>query len=381
MTDPYFDDEDHRKSERLALSAERSVRSGAWREARQAFADAAALEEATTHRIAHTVPRVRTLFAISAVSLWLKAAEWDEASRAGCAFLATPVALTPDGQRELQALVERAWRSRELEAVFGPEREAFVGLETRLLGGSVRTGIAPAALVAERRDIIVPLLYRVAEWRAQKKFRRGGPSSFASSLEVLEAPARAASFGVMLFLGRRGQQVTDADPTRPKDVIGSFLDLARAASLNQFSTLELFDGSEYVKAFTRAFRDLAGDGTKVATVEFAQVDGARERVSLGSPERIVLTERLAGRDEARALSIDGVLKAVNLRGNEPSILIEPGGRTGHRFRIDKGAHDDTIGPKLNRPVRVVGRHDVSEGGETEDWADDVILMEDGVEPG
>lgn len=71
-----------------------------------------------------------------------------------------------------------------------------------------------------------------------------------------------------------------------------------------------------------------------------------------------------------------MLKSVNLRGREPAIWIEPDTGPAVRLRIAKGEHDDTIGPKLNRPVRVIGRHDVSEDGETEEWADDVVLLED-----
>lgn len=72
-----------------------------------------------------------------------------------------------------------------------------------------------------------------------------------------------------------------------------------------------------------------------------------------------------------------------------SFLTEPGSLTAggrreievlmeraRRLRIAKGEHDDTIGPKLNRRVRVLGRHEVSEDGEAEDWADDVIPLEE-----
>ena len=109
MTDLYFDDPDHRASEAEAFVAERAERAGAVDDARAAFRDAARLEERAARRV---VPaddgRMRSLFAISAVALWLRAAEWDEAARAGCAFLGEPDALTPDGRRALRSLIERA---------------------------------------------------------------------------------------------------------------------------------------------------------------------------------------------------------------------------------------------------------------------------------
>jgi hypothetical protein len=376
MIDPYFDNPDHRRSEELAFAAERAERGGAIDVARTAFAEAAKLEENAAWKIPESEPRLRSLFGISAVSLWLKAAEWDDAARAGCTFLAFPKFLTPDGRRELESLVDRAWRSRELSTVFGRERDAFVGLETRLLGGSIRAGVAPAGIVAERREVLVPMLYRVAEWRGRRKFRRAGVSSFAASLEVVEAPARAASFGVRLFVGSIGQQVTAGEPNHPRDIISGFLELASAAAEDRLASVS--EDADYTRAFARAFRDLAGDGTHVASVEFAQVDarsGGRP-ISLGPQQRTALTAILTQVDRARPLQLDGVLKSVNLRGREPTIWIEREKDPPVRLRIAKGEHDDTIGPKLNRPVRVIGRHDVSEDGEAEEWADDVVLLED-----
>ncbi|AUX25728.1 uncharacterized protein SOCEGT47_062770 [Sorangium cellulosum] len=375
----FFDDPRRRRSEELAFFAERAERTGDLIAALTQYAEAARLEEANALEIPADVPRVRTVLAVSAVALWLRAEQWDEAARAGCAFLAVPKALTPDGRRELQSLVDRAWRASELQTIFDGKRDAFAGLEARLSGGTVRIGLAPVAIVAERREVLVPILYRVAEWRRKKKFRRAGPSSFAASLEVVEAPARAASFGLRLFVGRLGQQVTAGEPDHPRDIINAFLDLASAAAEDRLASV--CEDADYMKAFSRAFRDLAGDGTQVASVELGHVESrsVRHVVLLGPEQRSALTARLTCADGARPIRLEGVLKSVNLRGREPTIVIEQENGSAARLRIAKGEHDDTIGPKLNRPVRVIGRHDVTEDGEAEEWADDVILLEDAAE--
>lgn len=375
----FFDDPRRRRSEELAFFAERAERTGDHVSALSQYAEAARLEEENALEIPGDAPRVRGVLAISAVALWLRAERWDEAARAGCAFLASPGMLTADGLHELQSLVDRAWRARELETVFGRDRDAFAGLEARMLGGAVRAGLAPTAVVAERREVIVPMLYRVADWRAKKRFRRAGASSFAASLEVLEAPARAASFGLRLFLGRTGQQVTAGEPDHPREIIADFLELASAAAEGRLASVS--GDEDYTKAFARAFRDLAGDGSQVASVELAHVEsrGTSAPVTLGPEHRAALTASLTQVDSARPLHLEGVLKSVNLRGREPTIWIEREDRPAVRLRIAKGEHDDTIGPKLNRSVRVIGRHDVSEDGETEEWADDVLLLEDTVD--
>lgn len=375
MIEQFFDDADHRASEDLAFRAELRERAGEVTEARSLYVQAAETEARAAARVPQSVPRVRTLFAISVTALWLRAGAWDEAARAGCGFLAERDGLTSDGRRELESLIERAWRARELEALFGREADAFAGVEARLIGGEVRAGLAPAALVAERRDVLVTMLYRVAEWRAKRKFRRAGTSAFASSFDIVEAPARAASFGVRVFLGRTGQQVTATEPTHPQEIVASLLDLASAAAEDRLATR--VEDPLYARAFARAFRELAGDGAKVERVELASIDRRRSApVALGREERSKLTASLTERDAAHPLEFRGVLKSVNLRGREPTIWIERVGEPAVKLRIAKGEHDDTIGPKLNRSVLVLGRHDVSDEGEAEDWADDVVLLED-----
>lgn len=115
----FFDDPRHRRSEELSFFAERAERTGDLPAGLAQYADAAELEEKNALEVPGEVPRVRGVLAISAVALWLRAGRWDEAARAGCAFLATPDALTPDGRRELQSLVDRARRSSGLEMVLG----------------------------------------------------------------------------------------------------------------------------------------------------------------------------------------------------------------------------------------------------------------------
>jgi hypothetical protein len=130
----FFDDPRSRRSEELAFFAERAEQTGDLAAALAKFAEAAKLEEENALDVPGDVPRVRSVLAISAVALWLRAEQWEEAARAGCAFLSASGALTADGRRELKALVDRAWRSVELETIFGRDRDAFAGVEARLIG-------------------------------------------------------------------------------------------------------------------------------------------------------------------------------------------------------------------------------------------------------
>jgi hypothetical protein len=118
----FFDDPRRRRSEELAVFAERAERTGDLASALAQYAEAAELEEKNALEVPDEFPRVRGVLAISTVALWLRAERWDEAARADCAFLAAAKALTPDGRHELQSLIDRARRSSEPGSLGGEPR-------------------------------------------------------------------------------------------------------------------------------------------------------------------------------------------------------------------------------------------------------------------
>jgi hypothetical protein len=371
-----FNDPRHRRSEELSFLAERAERTGDLAGALAQYADAARLEEENALAVPGDVPKIRELFAVSAVSLWLRAERWSEAARAGCGFLAQPDMLTPDGVRALQKLVDRAWRTAEVEQALGTGG-TFVPVEAVLSGGLVRQGLAPSTVVTERRDVFAPLLVRAAEWRSRKKYRRAGPSPLANSYEILEAPAVAGSYGLRLYVGASAQQTLDGAAATPRDVVEHFLGLAEAVATGPEALREMVGDDAYTKAFLRSFRDLAPDGRAVGEVALgAMTRGRIDHVATLTPEtRERLTVSLRRRAQEKPVSLDGVLKSVNLRGDEPKIGVETVDGV-HVFRIAKGEHDDTIGPKLNRSVRIMGMRRVNEDGEAAEWAEDVLLLEE-----
>lgn len=142
---PFFTDPRRQRSEDLAFFAERAEHAGDLHAAISQYAEAAKLEEANAHDVPGEVPRVRSVLAISAVTLWLRAKRWEDAARAGCAFLAEPDKLASDALRELQSLVDRARQSEAAER--GRDQEKAMNREdmtkrlkngVRDLGGNVR---------------------------------------------------------------------------------------------------------------------------------------------------------------------------------------------------------------------------------------------------
>jgi hypothetical protein len=182
-------------------------------------------------------------------------------------------------------------------------------------------------LVAERRDVLAPLLMRVAEWRNHKKFRRAGPSPLASSYDILEAPAVAGSYGLRLYVGATSESLEGGASASPKDVVEQFLALAKAAASGPDELRAIVGEDAYAKSFLRGFRELAPDGKAVGRVELgAMVRGRMTQAAALTPEtRERLTLSLRRQDEEKPVTVDGVLKSVNLRGDAPKIGVDTDG--------------------------------------------------------
>lgn len=167
-----------------------------------------------------------------------------------------------------------------------------------------------------------------------------------------------------------------SDGASPKEVVDEFLSLAQAVAAGPDVLRELVGDDAYAQAFLRAFRDLAPDGKAVGQVEIgALIRGRLVQAAMLTPETREALSGALRRQHEDGVTLDGVLKSVNLRGDEPQIGLDT--TAGVRlFRIVKGEHDDTISSKLNRHVLILGRHEVNEDGESDDWADDVVLLDD-----
>lgn len=115
---------------------------------------------------------------------------------------------------------------------------------------------------------------------------------------------------------------------------------------------------DYARAFLRSFRDMAPDGKTVGRVDVgAMVRGQISAVAALMPEtRARLTEALQARAAEAVVTqapiqVDGVMKSVNLRGAEPRIGLET-----------------EAGVRIFR---------IGDAGETDEWTDDVLVLDAG----
>jgi len=378
-----FEDARHRRSEELVFMADRHLRAGKEDEARTTYALAAEpeLELAREIGLDGSQPQLRSLFSSSAVTCLIRAGLWDRAIRAAHEFLAQPDLLA--SPTDLEALLDDAQRRRDLHAAMGDDAR-IAPLELRLEGGRVHRGVAPSRVVQEREEILEALILRVADYKAGRPFRRAGRSVFASKFTFYEAPARAASYGIRLFVASADHERVPRDPTAPEnevsahDAVNGLLELASIAAERGGEGLRAEVGNEaYASAFIRAFRDLAPDGASVETVSFSSPSSGHRRPSarFSRTVRDELSRALVDERDDKRFTVEGVLKVISLRGRR-RIVVETAEGATYDMRLPGPEHDDAIGPKLNRRVHVSATRTRKDDGTSTFDAHDVVLIED-----
>lgn len=367
------------QSETLAFAAERAWRAGDQVRAWSLFAEAADLEYQVARDVPGDQPRVRGVLAISAVALWIDARRHDDAVRTACEFLARPELLTEQARSDLQLLLERAFREKALAKTLDNLIDA-VPLEVKLDGGLVQVGIAPAALIRERQEVVTALVVRAAEWRMRSPFRKAGAArQVTGRIQFFEAPAAAASYGIRLFVVSSGPATLPgikAASIGPADAVEEFLAIAAAAQQGPEALRKHVDQEAYWKTFMVGFRDMAPDGDTVGTVTFSSPSWRSTVAPLAfkpTHRRQLTTGLLAQFCADERVETEGMLKEVNLRARRLGVETADGDLV--HFRIKRGELDDTIGPKLNRRVLVSGIKRTRPDGTISKDALDVALVE------
>ncbi|MBL8787984.1 MAG: hypothetical protein JNJ59_24025, partial [Deltaproteobacteria bacterium] len=189
----YFDDPRHRACEALMFEAEAVARRG--EDAQELWERAASEEEAVARALPREEGRGKSIFGVSAVTLRLRARQWEQAKALALWLLAESDGLTEGARAELEGLFARAQREAMLEATLASLQGAEV-LEAVLEGGRIGHGLAPSGLVADLRDILQSVVVRCGEARAKLPFRKKGRSKLHQEFVFLDAQPIAGSYGV-----------------------------------------------------------------------------------------------------------------------------------------------------------------------------------------
>ena len=319
------------ESDELAVQAEQARNRGDHDGARQLFALAAQLEEAVAQEVAEGSPRLRSLLAISAVALWYKAEEYEQGKHVAYQFLADGDALIEQGRSQLEELVDRCSREFELEKVANDP--GMIPVEVKLDGGRIRVGLAPASAARKRGVAITQLLTRSAEVLNKAPYRDSGEAEVVrrEQINIYEAPARAASYGLRFYVASGDQQLIDTERgVTPAMVVEKFLTLAAAAEEGPEALRAALGDEQYARAFMEGFAEIAPDGIDVGEVSCSAPSWKVPRLPRSTFEprhREALRDGLADpvRDpKPGERTVDGILAQVILKHGDKWVEVDVG---------------------------------------------------------
>jgi len=345
----------HKASEIAAIKAERTLREGNASRAAALYSEAAENEQRALGVADTTKARTRGITAVSAVSLWFKAAEYQRAEQLAYSVLADP-SVPEFARADLRNLVQAIWTESSKKAAnvnFLPG-QVFVSVK----GGDVITGGAPLDLIVEKVQTIQAMFYRTIEFvRDMPLRRRGGPiREIQESCRPWLFQAAPGSYQFSVAIQEPKQLDFFKQDVRPDLVARQFLDVLKAtASDNQEQLEALVPNAEYRNVFLKLSRNLAPTGKTFGSIELrTAVDD--DPIALTPEARTVINQVLR---QSRPVDpqdapgteqeLVGILRAVDL--DKDFLDVTVAGQAVHVAGLGD-AMDDVIGPMVNRPVKV-----------------------------
>jgi len=345
----------HAESEKLSIEAKAAAKSAATGElSLDLYRRAAVAEKQALDALEASKVRTRGITAVSAVALWFKAGEYDQAEQLAHFMLADP--LLPDFARsELRHLVQAIWveaSKREAGVAFIPG-EVTVSVQ----GGEVVTGGAPLDLIVDKVQTIQSLFYRTLEFLNGVAHRRmGRPSKeLQDSCRPWLFQAAPGSYQFSVAIQKPLQPDFFKEEVHPERIAQHFLEIVDASSNDDVQKLEaLVPDKIYRTTFLKLTRNLAPTGKLFDKIEL-RTSGNTKPITLGVATRasinVHLREKpvLATSPALMEEDLRGTLRAVHLDRDWLDVVVN-----GESFHVEglEDAVDDVIGPMVNRPVIV-----------------------------
>lgn len=346
----------HRESERLASDGEIALHRGDGERARALYNKAAEAEVNALQEVGDDKPRTYGITAVSAVSLYFKAEEWQVARSLAHRCLGSE-RLPGFAYRQLDDLLDSI-----------KTRQAGINLDTAqiqisMIGGIILRGGAPMDLVLAKTQSIKSFIYRTTEYMKGLPHRKRGEPEGEIRRAYMPWIFQTAPGSYQFLASVQPAQKLDLfdDNLLGEQIIDKSFDILQACAESPEARLhEAVGDADYRKTFLKIARDLA-PATKenrferldIRSANFADpvilLPATREKINNAIKEYNVSLP--PGRD----VEIHGTLRALHLDND----WIEVTGKIEEtedfvKWRIDRVNEevDDRIGPLVNQPVLV-----------------------------
>ena len=344
----------HEVSERLASQAQAALREGRQREALDLYARAAHAEELAVADMDTAKVRTLGISAVSAVSLYYKAAKFERAEEVAARWLGSNP-LPAFAREQLRSLLQSIWseQTRNNADVRFAQGQVLVSVQ----GGEVVSGGAPLDLIMDKVKTVQSLFHRTAEFLGGREHRRRGPPSqdIQDSCRPWLFQSTPGSYQFAVAIQKEYQQNFLTPVPTPEDVAECFLRILRVEIEDPEESLtEVVPDSDYRSTFLKLTRNLAPDGESCSRLD-VQTVGDSLPISLGLDVRQdlgrVIRKTRQGNEtpDSQTESLHGLLRAVHLDNDWLELAVD-----NERVRVIAVSEevDDVIGPLVNRPVIV-----------------------------
>lgn len=290
----------------------------------------------------------------SAATLALDCKQYRKAEQ----LAAKALAQDPPGEiaEELRDVLEQANFSRhlELKGLALAEDE----LQISLSGQGVGLGLVSYADFTGRIDNSSKLVYRIAERRQNRQFRRGGspPKEIKDSFQPLISVPRAASFAVTMKFGLQTGQLHL--PINLSETIDEFMDVMEFVDTSRISDLqELVPEPPYLRNFIGLAKGIAPDGERVQQVGFTLLrKGVERAVSFTKIASELVPPPVGEIPElpAEPVELNGILRFADAIGSTEDHIKIIDGNTTHSVIVPEGMMNDIVRPMWDLVVGVSG---------------------------
>jgi hypothetical protein len=222
----------------------------------------------------------RSVLHRSAASLALECSELREAEK----LIAVALSGEPPQEiaNELRDLLEQVYFQRHLDLRgIQLSRSEF---QVSLAGNSVGLGLVPNHEFASRIGSLEKLIYRTAERKKERPFRKGGnpTKEVSEEVEVYISTPRAASFAVSFRLGK---QLSLPGLGLPEQIIDEIFYALKLFNDSNFEEIRrIISDNDYYQNFVGLARNIAPDGNNINMVGFtASRDNYEEKLIMSTP--------------------------------------------------------------------------------------------------
>ncbi len=348
--------EHHTQSELFAAEAEVALRRGDADRARELYGKAAEAETSALQDLDTGKSRTFGISAVSAVSLWYKGKNLEQAQTVAYKWLASSL-LPSFAVEQLKGLLQAIWNetTREKAGLRFAPGQVLVSIK----GGEIMTGGAPLDLIVEKVQTVEALFWRTMEYMNGAPHRKHGPP-----VKEIQETCRPWLFQVapgsyqfeVAIQEQKQPDLFDQSKSKVRDIAAHFLEILRAGSEDPETALpQIVPDKEYRTTFLKLTRNLAPSGKSFQEMELSSptvvkpitlVPSVRDAIRVSLRKEAPPKE---AQEEAHEETVQGVLRGVHLDKDWLEISLE--NTTVHIENVG-AAVDDVIGPMVNRPVIV-----------------------------